>query len=93
MYFKYLQSWTLKLHKNKVTHAEFSKREPWLLCTASTDKTCKLWDVRMVKDKKSALYTLEHTKPINSGRITLPFFTVLLSSRYIAKTRNTLLQN
>ena len=38
-------------HKNKVTHAEFSPREPWLLCTASVDHTVKMWDIRNIKDK------------------------------------------
>ncbi|XP_071111867.1 DNA damage-binding protein 2-like [Haliotis cracherodii] len=58
--------WSHKLHKGKVTHAEFSPREDWSLCTASIDHTVKLWDVRMIKDKKSALCVLQHDKGVNS---------------------------
>lgn len=56
-----------RLHKNKVTHTEFSPREDWLLCTSSTDQTVQFWDVRMMKDRKSFLYLLKHDKPINSA--------------------------
>ncbi|XP_067658160.1 DNA damage-binding protein 2-like [Haliotis asinina] len=58
--------WSYRLHKGKVTHAEFSPREDWLLCTASIDHTVKLWDVRMIRDKKSALCVLQHDKGVNS---------------------------
>ncbi|XP_045163236.2 DNA damage-binding protein 2-like [Mercenaria mercenaria] len=55
------------LHKNKITHVEFSPREEWLLCTASTDQTVQMWDVRYMKDRKSALHILRHDKPANSA--------------------------
>ena len=58
-----------RLHKNKVTHIEFSPREDWLLCMASTDSTVQLWDIRMLKDRKSAIAVLKHEKAVNSGNI------------------------
>ncbi|ESP01107.1 hypothetical protein LOTGIDRAFT_53959, partial [Lottia gigantea] len=57
----------LKLHKQKVTHVEFSPRESWLLCTASVDHTVKLWDIRMIKDIKSSVNVLQHAKGVNSA--------------------------
>ncbi|XP_078615947.1 DNA damage-binding protein 2-like [Branchiostoma floridae x Branchiostoma japonicum] len=59
--------WQHRLHKSKVTHVEFNTGCDWLLVTASTDRTVKLWDIRMVEGKGSALYTLEHDHPINSA--------------------------
>ncbi|KAH3828368.1 DNA damage-binding protein 2-like [Dreissena polymorpha] len=56
-----------RLHKDKITHVEFSPREPWLLCTASTDHTVQLWDTRQLKDRKSALCVLAHDKAVNSA--------------------------
>ena len=61
------QTWKLRLHKQKVTHAEFSPRDGHIVCTSSLDKTVKVWDLRKVKDKNSALHVLEHNRPINSG--------------------------
>ncbi|XP_062606805.1 DNA damage-binding protein 2-like isoform X1 [Saccostrea cucullata] len=61
------QTFEFRLHKNKITHCEFSPLEEWMLCTASTDQTVQMWDVRMIKDRKSSLYTLKHDKPINSA--------------------------
>ncbi|CAH1773007.1 unnamed protein product [Owenia fusiformis] len=59
--------WQSRLHKNKVTHVEFSPREDWLLCTASMDQTVQLWDLRMVKDRSSVLKVLPHSKGVNSA--------------------------
>ncbi|KAI8517436.1 DNA damage-binding protein 2 [Branchiostoma belcheri] len=59
--------WQHQLHKSKVTHVEFNPGCDWLLVTASTDRTVKLWDMRMVEGRGSALYTLEHDHPINSA--------------------------
>lgn len=56
-----------KLHKAKVSHAEFNTRCDWLLATASIDHTVKLWDLRNIKDKKSFLHELPHEKAVNSG--------------------------
>ncbi|KAK7093550.1 hypothetical protein V1264_007277 [Littorina saxatilis] len=57
--------WSHRLHKQKVTHAEFSPREDWLFCTASTDHMVKMWDIRKVSGRDSALHVLKHDKPIN----------------------------
>ncbi|XP_047453269.1 DNA damage-binding protein 2 isoform X2 [Mugil cephalus] len=56
-----------KLHKAKVTHAEFNSRCDWLLATASVDRTVKLWDLRNIKDKSSFLHDMPHEKPVNSA--------------------------
>ncbi|XP_077451714.1 DNA damage-binding protein 2 isoform X2 [Stigmatopora argus] len=56
-----------KLHKAKVTHAEFNPRCDWLLATASVDHTVKLWDLRNMKDKNSFLHDLPHDKAVNAA--------------------------
>uniref|UniRef100_A0A671NT18 DNA damage-binding protein 2 n=1 Tax=Sinocyclocheilus anshuiensis TaxID=1608454 RepID=A0A671NT18_9TELE len=55
-----------KLHKAKVTHAEFNPRCDWLMATSSVDATVKLWDLRNIKDKSSYIAELPHEKPVNS---------------------------
>ncbi|KAM4619002.1 DNA damage-binding protein 2 [Polymixia lowei] len=56
-----------KLHKAKVTHAEFNPRCDWLLATASVDHTVKLWDLRNIKNNKSFLHDMPHDKAVNSA--------------------------
>uniref|UniRef100_A0A8C3AB55 DNA damage-binding protein 2 n=1 Tax=Cyclopterus lumpus TaxID=8103 RepID=A0A8C3AB55_CYCLU len=56
-----------KLHKAKVTHAEFNSCCDWLLSTASVDHTVKLWDLRNIKDKKSFLHEMPHERAVNSA--------------------------
>ncbi|XP_060891477.1 DNA damage-binding protein 2 isoform X2 [Labrus mixtus] len=56
-----------KLHKAKVTHAEFNSRCDWLLATASVDHTVKLWDLRNIKDKTSFLHEMPHERAVNSA--------------------------
>nr|XP_015819832.2 DNA damage-binding protein 2 isoform X3 [Nothobranchius furzeri] len=56
-----------KLHKAKVTHAEFNPRCDWFLATASIDHTVKLWDLRNIRDKKSFLHELPHERGVNSA--------------------------
>lgn len=62
------QIFSEKLHKAKVTHAEFNSRCDWLLATASVDHTVKLWDLRNIRDKTSFLHDLPHEKAVNSGK-------------------------
>lgn len=61
------KTFEFRLHKNKITHCEFSPMEEWMLCTASTDQTVQIWDVRMIKDRNSSMCTLKHEKPVNSA--------------------------
>lgn len=56
-----------KLHKAKVTHAEFNSYCDWLMVTASVDHTVKLWDLRKIKDKESFLHQMPHEKAVNSA--------------------------
>ncbi|KAK7880602.1 hypothetical protein WMY93_032753 [Mugilogobius chulae] len=56
-----------KLHKAKVTHAEFNPRCDWLMATSSVDHSVKLWDLRNIKNKNSFLYDLPHVKAVNSA--------------------------
>ena len=50
-----------------MTNLQFSPREPWLFISTSVDANVKVWDIRNVKDRKSALTSLEHVKPVNSA--------------------------
>ncbi|KAJ8272345.1 hypothetical protein COCON_G00112040 [Conger conger] len=59
--------WNHRLHKAKVTHAEFNPCCDWLLATASVDHTVKLWDLRSIKDKTSFLHEMPHEKAVNSA--------------------------
>ncbi|KAM9377185.1 DNA damage-binding protein 2 [Pholidichthys leucotaenia] len=56
-----------KLHKAKVTHAEFNPRCDWLLATSSVDHTVKLWDLRNIKDKKCFLHEMPHERAVSSA--------------------------
>ncbi|TRY68670.1 hypothetical protein TCAL_03028 [Tigriopus californicus] len=59
--------WRSRLHPKKVTNLQFSPREPYLLISTSVDNSVKVWDIRNIKDRKSALASLEHDKPVNSA--------------------------
>ncbi|XP_022090418.1 DNA damage-binding protein 2-like isoform X2 [Acanthaster planci] len=74
--------WTRRLHKSKATHCEFNSRCDWLLATASTDKMVKMWDVRMMSDRKSALYILHHNRPINSAYFSPDCTRLLTTDQY-----------
>ncbi|XP_013789019.1 DNA damage-binding protein 2-like, partial [Limulus polyphemus] len=51
-----------------------------LLVTASIDNTVKLWDLRMIKDRKSALFTFPHEKAVNSAYFSLANGSSLLTT-------------
>ncbi|XP_059153202.1 DNA damage-binding protein 2-like isoform X2 [Physella acuta] len=71
--------WQKRLHNQKVSHLEFSPREPYLLCSASLDHTVRMWDLRMMIDKKP-LDSLKHDKGINSAYFSLTDGTRLLTT-------------
>eukprot|EP00095_Tigriopus_kingsejongensis_P012207 snap_masked-scaffold927_size80360-processed-gene-0.5 protein:Tk12207 transcript:snap_masked-scaffold927_size80360-processed-gene-0.5-mRNA-1 annotation:"dna damage-binding protein 2" len=59
--------WESRLHPKKVTNLQFSPREPHLFISTSVDSSVKVWDIRHLKDKTSAMLTLVHDKPVNSA--------------------------
>jgi len=62
--------WDLKLHKTKCNFVQFSERQPWMMVTTSTgggDGSVKVWDIRNISDKNSALNVLPHDKAVNSA--------------------------
>ncbi|KAL7647328.1 UNVERIFIED_CONTAM: hypothetical protein RMT77_000923 [Armadillidium vulgare] len=61
------KQWEKKLHKQKVTHIEFSPKETNCFVTTSVDKNLKVWDIRSIKNAESYLYSCPHEKPINSA--------------------------
>ncbi|KAI8796077.1 DNA damage-binding protein 2 [Biomphalaria glabrata] len=71
--------WDKRLHSQKVSHLEFSPCEPHLLCSASLDHTVRMWDLRMVNEKKP-LSCLHHDKGINSAFFSLTDGTRLLTT-------------
>lgn len=67
---------TYQLHKKgtKISHAEFSKRQPWLLCTSSTDGSIKFWDIRNINSNDSKcepLQVIKQPRPINAAYFSL----------------------
>jgi WD40 repeat protein len=64
----------LQLHDKKVFCADFSPTRPWLLASASLDRTVSIWDLRKVKPSATgkaagkALATLEHGLSVTSVR-------------------------
>eukprot|EP00092_Neocalanus_flemingeri_P106811 GFUD01137065.1.p1 GENE.GFUD01137065.1~~GFUD01137065.1.p1 ORF type:complete len:287 (+),score=105.99 GFUD01137065.1:81-941(+) len=63
--------WDLKLHKTKCNFVQFSTRQPWMMVTSSVDRMVKIWDIRMIVSKDSALAVLPHDKPVNSAHFSL----------------------
>jgi len=62
--------WDLKLHKAKCNFVQFSDRQPWMMVTTSTgggDGSVKVWDIRNISNKTSALHELPHDKAVNSA--------------------------
>jgi len=62
--------WDLKLHKTKCNFVQFSDRQPWMMVTTSTgggDGSVKVWDIRNISNKGSALHELPHDKAVNAA--------------------------
>uniref|UniRef100_A0A4W4FDG7 DNA damage-binding protein 2 n=1 Tax=Electrophorus electricus TaxID=8005 RepID=A0A4W4FDG7_ELEEL len=76
-----------KLHKGKVTHAEFNPRYDWLMATSSVDTTVKLWDLRNIKDKNSYLHEIPHKKPVNAAYFNPTDCTKLLTTDQMDEIR------
>ncbi|XP_076848414.1 DNA damage-binding protein 2 [Brachyhypopomus gauderio] len=76
-----------KLHKAKVTHAQFNPRYDWLMATSSVDTTVKLWDLRNIKDKNSYLHEIPHKKPVNSAYFNPTDCTKLLTTDQMDEIR------
>ncbi|XP_023721030.1 DNA damage-binding protein 2-like [Cryptotermes secundus] len=72
--------WEGRLHKNKITHAEYHPRETWLLTTASIDRTVKMWDMRFLKGRDSVLTVLNHDQAVNSAYFSLTDSSHLLTT-------------
>ena len=63
--------WDLRLHKTKCNFVQFSTRQPWMMATSSVDRMVKIWDIRKISSKDSALAVLPHDKPVNSAHFSL----------------------
>ena len=82
-----------RLHKGKIKHVEFCPARPWLVATASVDRTVALWDVRVLKDKAvkeqsltkspEPVTVLEHGGPVASC-----YFDPIHGSRLLTTAHN-----
>lgn len=82
-----------RLHKEKIKHLEFCPARPWMMATASVDRTVALWDIRMLKEgavKGSPL--LKSPKPItvmkHGGPVTSCYFDPIHGSRLLTTAQN-----
>ena len=70
----------MRAHEKKVYCADFSPTEPWLLSTASIDRTVRVWDVRKLGEKKpKPLVELGHGLAVTAARFS-PSGTRLLTT-------------
>ncbi|KAG9048705.1 peroxisomal targeting signal 2 receptor [Tulasnella sp. UAMH 9824] len=46
--------WTLPAHGTEVLSFDWNKYRPWVIASASVDRTIKIWDCRMIKDSMDA---------------------------------------
>ena len=82
-----------RLHKGKIKHIEFCPAQPWMVATASVDRTVALWDIRALKDgavKGSAL--TKSPKPItvmqHGGPVTSCYFDPIHGNRLLTTAQN-----
>jgi len=70
------------LHEKKVYSADYSPTRPWLLATASLDRTVRLWDCRALSSTKARskpVAELSHTLAVTAARFS-PSGTRLLTT-------------
>lgn len=79
-----------RLHRGKIHHAEFCPARSWVLATASTDHSVRLWDIRMLRCKDTPVVTkpspmavLEHTGVVSSAH-----FDPIYGCRLLTTTQN-----
>ncbi|ODN06330.1 DNA damage-binding protein 2 [Orchesella cincta] len=85
----------LRLHKEKIHHCEFSKKDPNLLVTSSLGKSdgVKIWDIRFLKESPSKeniptpLHVLEHSSALNCARFSPVDGSRLLTSDQLDEIR------
>jgi DNA damage-binding protein 2 len=82
-----------RLHKEKIKHLEFCPARPWMMATASVDRTVALWDVRMLKEgvmKGSPL--VKSPKPVtvmkHGGPVTSCYFDPVHGNRLLTTAQN-----
>ena len=60
-----------RLHEKKIFSVDFSPSQPWLLASASLDRTVAIWDIRKVVEnakKPRALTVLDHGLSVTAAR-------------------------
>ncbi len=79
-------SW--QAHDKKVFDADFSSAQPWLLASASLDRSVRLWDVRTLggSAKAKPLVELEHGLSVTAARFS-PSGSRLLTTRTDTRLR------
>ncbi|CAL8103985.1 unnamed protein product [Orchesella dallaii] len=88
---------TVRLHKDKIHHCEFSTKDPNLLVTSSLGKPdgVKIWDIRYINTKSKGgqgggptpLHTLEHSVALNCARFSPVDGSRLLTSDQLDEIR------
>ena len=66
--------WDKKLHKAKCNFVQFSERQSWMMVTTGTEwgkDSVKVWDIRNIKGKDSALAELHHDEEVHSAHFSL----------------------
>ena len=66
--------WDKKLYKTNCYNVEFSERQSWMMVTTGTElgkDSVKVWDIRNIKGKDSALAELHHDEKVNSAHFSL----------------------
>ena len=80
-----------RLHKGKVKYLEFCPARSWMFVTTSTDRTMKLWDVRMIKSQRMWV-SRKSPEPlstsVHSGLVSSAYFDPVLGVRILTTSQN-----